>query len=75
MARYVVEFEGEILVKRPLKNIREAKASRSDWAAELGGAIGSVHEREIKILKLTELRLDRPPVGNSRHGRRGCWKG
>lgn len=56
MARYVLMFEGEVLVgvpddhsldqvgHEPFKNIRKAKDARKDWAAELGGCAGDVRE-------------------------------
>jgi hypothetical protein len=66
MGRYVLEYQGEILVRTAFKNIKEARASRLEWAAELGGAIGNVRERQIKIIKLVELKLkDRRGVGSS----------
>ncbi len=64
MARYVLMFEGEVLVgapddhsldqvgHEPFKNIRTAKDARKDWAAELGGCAGNVHEEVIDIIRL-----------------------
>jgi|HubBroStandDraft_4_1064222.scaffolds.fasta_scaffold212759_2 hypothetical protein len=64
MARYVLIFDGKILPvtpdeklstglgQRPLSNLRKALDSRKDWAAELGGCIGSVRENDIAIHRL-----------------------